>query len=207
MRLPWFAVVWVCMCAACGSLRPHSGATPVTSQGECASLPALTAHAFDRASYGAQGYRVLEHQRAPEACAAACDEDPRCAVASFHDSTAPGGQANTCVLRQRAGLRQPEQRGICSYVKRTSNDCASLPATAAYPFEAANYWYYELRVIENQVDPEACARACAEDSHCMIASFHDRTAQGIWANRCVLRLDMGPRHTEQVGICSWVKVP
>jgi hypothetical protein len=194
------------MLAACGIVRPHSGATPATSQGECTNLPASTVHTFDRANYWSHGYQVLDHQHDPEACAAACDADPRCAVASFHDSTTPGSGANKCVLHQRVGPRHPEQTGICSYVKRTSNDCASIPPTAAYRFDAANYWSYELRVLANHYDPEACAQACAEDPHCMIASFHDRTAEGNWANRCVLRRDMGPRHTEQVGICSWVKV-
>jgi hypothetical protein len=204
MRSPWFGVAWICMFAACGTLRPHPAATP-TSPGECASTSTSTAHGFDHANYEGNGYRAIAHQRDPEACANACDEDPRCAVASFYDSTASGGRAHTCVLRQRTGLRHPQQTGICSYVKRTSNDCASLQPTATYRFEAANYWNYELRVLDNQYDPEACARACAEDPLCWIASFHDWTAAGAWANRCVLRRDMGSRHPEQVGICSWVK--
>jgi PAN domain. len=77
--------------------------------------------------------------------------------------------------------------------------------TGIYPFEAANYWYHELDVINNAADPQECAKRCDVDPRCRVASFHGPRAQGGWSNRCVLRSAIGPRHPEQVDISSWVK--
>jgi hypothetical protein len=40
---------------------------------------------------------------------------------------------------------------------------------------------------------------------CRVASFHGPRAPAPWANTCVLRVAVGPRHTEQPDIRSWVK--
>ena len=73
-----------------------------------------------------------------------------------------------------------------------------------YSFENANYWHHDYKTIKNYTNKQGCAELCAKDSACRVASFHDSNA-GSWANVCVLRNEIGPRHTEQAGISSWVK--
>ncbi len=74
-----------------------------------------------------------------------------------------------------------------------------------YTFEAANYWGKEIEVVDNITDEQECARLCLANSSCKIATYSDETAGGRWSNTCTLRHGKGPRHTEQVGIYSWIK--
>lgn len=74
-----------------------------------------------------------------------------------------------------------------------------------YRLERANYWGNGLEILRNQTDPQQCAAMCVQRSDCKVASFHDSTAEQPWTNKCVLRYAVGPRHTEQPGIVSWVK--
>jgi len=104
----------------------------------------------------------------------------------------------------RSSRPTPEAAGPASS-PRTNAACSQIAPSSLYRFEAANYWSDATKILENQFDPQACARACAADQRCQIASFCDSTATGGWANKCVLRSKRGPRHTEQAGICSWVK--
>ena len=83
-------------------------------------------------------------------------------------------------------------------------DVVRCPAEGGFPFEDANYWGHELKVVHEQTDPQACARLCDQTPECRIASYHDSTT-GEWANTCVLRDAVGERHTDQPGIRSWVK--
>jgi hypothetical protein len=76
---------------------------------------------------------------------------------------------------------------------------------APHRFEAANYWSYDYVTMKGQHDPEACALACERDPRCKVATFCDSTALGGWANTCLLRSQVGPRHTEEIGVRSWVK--
>jgi hypothetical protein len=74
----------------------------------------------------------------------------------------------------------------------------------SYRFEPANYWGNELQIYDNIRDPQDCAMRCDADPRCWVASFHGPSAGSEWANRCVLRHAIGPRHTEQVDIWSWI---
>ena len=85
------------------------------------------------------------------------------------------------------------------------SDCSSIATSAPNRFEAANYLGHELTVLRDQHDLQACARACAANPACKVATFVDGTAGGEYQNSCVLRSELGERHTEQAGICSWVK--
>lgn len=85
------------------------------------------------------------------------------------------------------------------------SDCSAIATSAPHKFEAANYWGNELTVMRDQHDLQACARACVANPACKVATFVDGTAGGDYQNSCVLRSEVGERHTEQPGICSWVK--
>lgn len=74
-----------------------------------------------------------------------------------------------------------------------------------YKFEGANYWGSEISILRNWTDMQECARSCEQDSSCVVASYSDQSALAGYANTCVLRNKVGPRHTEQQGIFSWVK--
>lgn len=76
---------------------------------------------------------------------------------------------------------------------------------APYLFEAANFWGNNYLTLRNAVDPQACAQRCDADARCRVASFQGPRAPAPWANTCVLRHSIGPRHTEQPDIVSWVK--
>ena len=90
-------------------------------------------------------------------------------------------------------------------VQAKSIDCVALSASMPFKFEAANYWDHDFKIIPNQKDLQACARACDESADCKVVTFADSTIGGNWANTCVLRNAIGPRHTEAPGFCSWVK--
>jgi len=79
------------------------------------------------------------------------------------------------------------------------------PSYAAYPFEKANYWDYELEKIPGLTDPQECARRCDNNAKFKVASLHGPGAPDGSANTCVLRSAVGSRHTEQADIMSWVK--
>ena len=80
-----------------------------------------------------------------------------------------------------------------------------LAPGALYRFERANYWGNHYETIANATHLQACAQRCDEDSKCRVASFSGPGAPRPWANTCVLRHAIGPRHTEQPDIVSWVK--
>jgi hypothetical protein len=73
-----------------------------------------------------------------------------------------------------------------------------------YPFEAANYWFNELKVLHNVYDAQACARECDANPECQAATFGDESA-GREANTCTLRTKAENRHTGQAGLRTWVK--
>lgn len=85
------------------------------------------------------------------------------------------------------------------------SDCSAIATSGPNKFEAANYWGHEISTLRDQHDLQACARACAADANCKVASFIDATGPAEYQNTCVLRGAVGERHTEQAGICSWVK--
>jgi hypothetical protein len=87
----------------------------------------------------------------------------------------------------------------------TQNSPAQTKRAVVYSFDDANYWGVALQTIDRQTDPQACARFCDADPGCKVASFHDGSVSGGWANKCVLRAEVGARHPEQKGIRSWVK--
>ena len=74
-----------------------------------------------------------------------------------------------------------------------------------YVFEKANYWYYGYKGFENFHDMQKCAELCDKDPRCKVASFHGPNAPAQYRNLCILRDKVGPRHTEQPDIYSWVK--
>jgi hypothetical protein len=92
-------------------------------------------------------------------------------------------------------------------IRETNKACEYAEGSGPVPhrFEAANYWGNDYSIIKGQHDPEECARLCESDPRCKIAAFCDSTAQGGWAYTCVLRSGVGPRHTEEIGIRSWIK--
>lgn len=117
----------------------------------------------------------------------------------------------TVVLADQAVARAPiepqhtEQPDIRSWVKGATVTAPVLAPGALYRFERANYWGNHYQTIANATNPQACARRCDEDSKCRVASFSGPSAPRPWANTCVLRNVIGPRHTEQPDIVSWVK--
>ena len=107
------------------------------------------------------------------------------------------------MLRSAVGPRHTEQPDIRSWVKGVT---VAAPALGApYRFERANYWSNDYMTIKNAHDPQACVKRCDEDPKCRVASFSGPAAPPPWANTCVLRHTIGPRHTEQPDIVSWVK--
>jgi PAN domain-containing protein len=74
-------------------------------------------YVFEKANYWGNEIATKKNWSDPQACAALCDENSACKVASFHDATADSGWANTCVLRKAAKDRHADQRGIVSWVK------------------------------------------------------------------------------------------
>jgi hypothetical protein len=105
------------------------------------------------------------------------------------------------VLAATPFVASPNRMWSFSAMPRDSQDVA----TRRYQFEAANYWGFVLRRIDNVLDPQVCARLCDQEPKCVVASYHDARATGGWANACVLHDGKGERHTEQIGITSWVK--
>ncbi|MBC8132046.1 MAG: hypothetical protein H7X95_03620 [Deltaproteobacteria bacterium] len=98
----------------------------------------------------------------------------------------------------------PPSGATTSAVKAGGTDCEGVSKALTYKFESANYWEHQLKVLKDQNDMQACARACVELPDCKVATFTDSTVPGGWANSCVLRSAVGARHPES-GICSWVK--
>jgi len=99
-----------------------------------------------------------------------------------------------------------DQELLSETAAANTDGLTSGPASSGtYRFEAANYWHNEYKVLRNFTDQQLCAQRCAEDSNCKVATYSDDTAGGDWANTCVLRNAVGPRHTNQQGITSWVK--
>ena len=144
--------------------------------------------AMEQANYWYDPYKTLQGSN-PAACISACQADSQCKVASFHDSSVRGYE-NQCVLRAGMGARHTDQPGITSWVKN-------------HTMEAANYWVDPYLVVSNS-DAQSCARLCAADSQCKVASFHDASVKG-YENQCALRAAADARHTDQPGITSWTK--
>ena len=88
---------------------------------------------------------------------------------------------------------------------QTSRAQTNGRSVAVYAFDNANYWGVAFATIDRQTDPQACARLCDAEPRCKVASFHDATVGGGWANKCVLRSEVGARHPEQKGVRSWLK--
>ena len=72
---------------------------------------------FKKANYWSHEYSILRNYTDMQNCAKACSLDSKCMVASFHGSHAPTGWKNTCVLRDKVGVRHTEQPDIYSWVK------------------------------------------------------------------------------------------
>jgi hypothetical protein len=182
-----------------------SGCADVTGPLARTVTAAATSYRFEAANYWGNDYQTIANATDPQDCARRCDADARCQVASFSGPSAPKPWANTCVLRSAVGPRHTEQPDIRSWVK-VARATAPVPAAGAlYRFERANYWYNDYMTIKDARDPQACAKRCAEDPKCRVASFSGPGAPAPWANTCVLRHAIGPRHTEQPDIVSWVK--
>lgn len=168
-------------------------------------------YAFEAANYWGHNYLTVRNAVDPQACARRCDADARCRVASFTGPHGPANWANTCVLRNTVGSRHTEQPDIRSWVKPAVLVVAAplpvppAPVPGVYRFERANYWGNNYMTIKNARDPQACAKRCDADLQCRVASFQGPRAPAPWANTCVLRHSVGPRHTEQPDIVSWVK--
>ncbi|MEO6744019.1 MAG: PAN domain-containing protein [Caldimonas sp.] len=160
---------------------------------------------FEAANYWGSHYQTIANATDPQDCAIRCDADARCRVASFSGPRAPRPWANTCVLRSAVGPRHTEQPDIRSWVKGATASAPVPPSGALYRFERANYWSNNYLTIKNARDPQACAQRCDGDPKCRVASFSGPGAPPPWANTCVLRHAIGPRHTNQPDIVSWVK--
>jgi hypothetical protein len=92
----------------------------------------------------------------------------------------------------------------------TKSASAEQPAPAAadgsYVFVPGNYWGRgEIQPLQDPTDRQECARLCDEQRKCVVASYHDETVGGGYANTCVLRSKKGEWHPEQTNISSWVK--
>lgn len=170
---------------------------------------------FEAANYWGHAYVTVKKATDPQACARRCAAESKCLVASFTGPNGPPNWANTCVLRNAVGSRHTEQPDIRSWVKPAMPALAAplpvppapvpAPAPGVYRFERANYWGNNYLTIKNTRDPQACATRCAADLQCRVASSHGPRAPAPWANTCVLRSAIGPRHTEQPDIVSWIK--
>jgi hypothetical protein len=83
---------------------------------------------------------------------------------------------------------------------------AAITTLPTYTFENANYWGAgKSQRLKDPSDRQECARLCDEDPSCAVASYHDETAIGGYANTCTLRREVGERHPEQTSVHSWVK--
>jgi hypothetical protein len=83
---------------------------------------------------------------------------------------------------------------------------AAITTLPTYTFENANYWGAgKSQRLKDPFDRQECARLCDEDPSCAVASYHDETAIGGYANTCTLRREVGERHPEQTSVHSWVK--
>jgi hypothetical protein len=83
---------------------------------------------------------------------------------------------------------------------------AAISTLPTYTFENANYWGAgKTKGMKNPLEMQECARLCDEDPSCVVASYHDETASGGYANTCTLRHEVGERHPEQTSVHSWVK--
>jgi PAN domain len=85
------------------------------------------AYSLEAANYWGTELQILS-MTDPQACALACDEQPRCVIASFHDATVRGKYNNKCVLRSQPGDRHPENVGVRSWVKGSA---PSMPGPAS----------------------------------------------------------------------------
>ena len=85
------------------------------------------------------------------------------------------------------------------------NKIKSNKSSKIYRFEKANYWFFEFKTYKNFHDMQKCAELCDKNPKCKVASFHGPKAPSGWENTCVLRSSIGPRHTDQSDIFSWVK--
>ncbi len=99
----------------------------------------------------------------------------------------------------------PIFKHILNSVRFAQRSVAKTPESKKYRFEKANYWYKSYKILNNFTSMQECARLCDEDDKCAVASFHDSTATGGYANMCALRGKAESKHTDQVGIYSWVK--
>jgi hypothetical protein len=83
---------------------------------------------------------------------------------------------------------------------------AAIFTPPTYTFENANYWGAgKSKRLQDPLNMQECARLCDEDPSCVVASYHDETAIGGYANTCTLRHEVGERHPEQTSVHSWVK--
>jgi hypothetical protein len=83
---------------------------------------------------------------------------------------------------------------------------AAIATLHTYTFENANYWGAGTsKALQDPLDMQECARLCDEEPSCVVASYHDETAIGGYANTCTLRREVGERHPEQTSVHSWVK--
>lgn len=158
---------------------------------------------FEKANYWFNDIRTIRGISDSQACAGHCVDEARCIVATYSDETADPEWANSCVLRDAIGPRHTEQEGMYSWIKQypvteQSND-------NEFVFEKANYWFNDIRTIRNVRSSQMCASYCVEEASCLVATYSDNTADSEWANTCVLRDAIGPRHTEQEGMYSWIK--
>jgi hypothetical protein len=88
-------------------------------------VQARVAYSFDTANYWGTELQILS-MTDPQACALACDKEPRCVVASLHDATVGGKYHNKCVLRSEPGARHPENAGVHSWVKGSAPSAPGL---------------------------------------------------------------------------------
>jgi len=84
-------------------------------------------------------------------------------------------------------------------------ECASIATSGPHKFEPGNYWKHEITVLRDQHDLQACAQACVANPECKVATFVDGSTSGDYRHTCVLRSQVGERHPEEPGMCSWVK--
>jgi hypothetical protein len=169
---------------------PETPAAPA----KASAAPADGEFRLELANYHGSEIITLKDQTA-DSCARACQQHAECKVASFAPSGGRG-YAKSCVLRSAVGARAPGEAGIRSWVK---------PGARPYDLEKVNYHGAELRVLRDQTDPQACARACDEQKDCLIASFSGADGYAGYQNTCVLRSGVGPRHPEESWVQSWVK--
>jgi hypothetical protein len=99
----------------------------------------------------------------------------------------------------------PTSGAVTAPTSAATGECASLATSSPHKFEPGNYWKHEITVLRDQHDLQACAQACVANPDCKVATFVDSSAAGDYRNTCVLRSQVGERHPEEQGMCSWVK--